>query len=139
MSVPHFSIFHFTHTRLWLWLYSTITKLLPKLLIVVAILVSLPSFSFDCHSDGSFIGAYVTSAASIVNFEEYGIRNVRELEQSKQGVSNLEGQHTCTMQRESLTVFIIDIILRHHFTCYLFQCNCTQLFLPPTLHTIWSR
>ena len=101
MSVPDFSILHFTHTHLWLWLYSTIPKLLPKLLIVVAIFVSLPLFSFDCHIDGSFIGAYVASAASIDNFEEYAIGDVRELEQSEQGVSNLEGQHTCTMQRPS--------------------------------------
>ena len=66
-------ILHFTYTRLRLWSYSTISKLLPKLLFVVAILVSLPSLSFDCHSDGSFVGSFVASAASIDNFKERGV------------------------------------------------------------------
>jgi hypothetical protein len=71
------------------------------LLIGVATLVSLPPLSFDAYSVGSFIGAFVASAASIDNFEEHDIGDVRELERYKEGVSNLEAQHTCTMKRHS--------------------------------------
>jgi hypothetical protein len=66
-----------------------IMKLLPKLLIGVATLVSLPPLSFDAYSVGSFIGAFVASAASIDNFEEHDIGDVRELERYKEGTVSI--------------------------------------------------
>ena len=41
------------------------------------------------------------SAASIDNFEEHDIEDVRELDHIKEEVSNLEAQHTCTTKRHS--------------------------------------
>jgi len=64
-----------------------IMKLLPKLLIGVATFVSLPPLSFDAYSVGSFIGAFVVSAASIDNFEEHDIGDVRELDRYKEGTA----------------------------------------------------
>jgi len=71
------------------------------LLIGVVTSVSLPPLSFDAYSVGSFIGAFVASAASIDNFEEHDIGDVRELDRYKEGVSNLEARHTCTTERHS--------------------------------------